>query len=114
VDNGKTFIHDEATGNPIFVRPHLLEITRQPNGVNHFRATTKHINAAGPLVKVEALTDWGASVQVELSQEQFRALRLVKDEVVFITPREVAVFDKDEFEKDEPRAGSSDRAAAAC
>jgi sulfate/thiosulfate transport system ATP-binding protein len=95
VDDGKTYIHDEATGKPIFVRPHLLEITRQPNGGNHFRATTKHINAAGPLVKVEALTDWGATVRVELSQAQFRALQLAKDEVVFITPKEIAVFDKD-------------------
>jgi sulfate/thiosulfate transport system ATP-binding protein len=95
VQEGKTYIHDQGTGQAIFVRPHLLEITRQPNGGNHFRAVTKHINAAGPLVKVEALTDWGAIVRVELSQAQFRALQLAKDEVVFITPREAAVFDKD-------------------
>jgi len=96
IDDGKTYFHDEASGKPIFVRPHLLEITRQPNGGSHFRAITKHINAAGPLVKVEALTDWGATVRVEMSQAQFRALHLVRNEVVFITPKEVAVFDKDE------------------
>ena len=96
VDEGKTYIQGEADGHPIFVRPHLLEITRQPNGANHFRATTKHINAAGPLVKVEALTEWGATVRIELSQAQYRALQLAKDEVVFITPKEIAVFEKDE------------------
>jgi len=93
VDEGKTYFHDDATGRPIFIRPHLLEVTRQPNGANHFRAVTKHINAAGPLVKVEAVTDWGATVRVELSQAQFRALALAKGEVVFLTPKEVTIFD---------------------
>jgi sulfate/thiosulfate transport system ATP-binding protein len=96
VHDGKTYIHDEATGNQVFVRPHLLEITRKPDGANTFRATTKHINAAGPLVKVDAVTEWGAPVQVEMSQEQFRALQLVKDEVVFIIPKEITVFEKGE------------------
>ncbi|HEX4076093.1 MAG TPA: sulfate ABC transporter ATP-binding protein [Candidatus Acidoferrales bacterium] len=108
IDGGKTYFHDEASGKPIFVRPHLLEITRRPNGASHFRATIKHINAAGPLVKVEAVTDWDAVVRVELSQAQFRALQLTKDETVFVTPKEVAVFDKDE-----PGANAADRAAAA-
>jgi hypothetical protein len=75
------------------VRPHSLAISRQPNGSgNHFRAITKHINAAGPLVKIEAVTDWGAPVHVELSHECFSALQLAKDETVFVIPRDVAVF----------------------
>lgn len=92
VDNDKTYIHNSATGNLVFVRPHLLDIARQPDGPNHFRATTKHINAAGPLVKIEAVTEWGAPVHIEMSQERLRDLRLVKDEVVFVVPKEVAVF----------------------
>lgn len=96
VDNDKTYIHNSATGNLVFVRPHLLDIARQPDGPNHFRATTKHINAAGPLVKIEAVTEWGAPVHIEMSQERLRDLRLVKDEVVFIVPKEVAVFQKNE------------------
>ena len=43
-----------------------------PTAASHFRATIKHINSAGPLVKIEAVTEWGAPVQVEMSQEQFR------------------------------------------
>jgi sulfate/thiosulfate transport system ATP-binding protein len=99
VDNGQAYIDDQATektGNLVFVRPHLLEITRQPNGANHFRATTKHINSAGPLVKVEAVTKSGAVVHVEMSQEKFHNLRLGKEEEVFITPKDIAVFQKDE------------------
>jgi sulfate/thiosulfate transport system ATP-binding protein len=94
LDNEKAFVHEPANGNLVFVRPHLLEIARQPEGASHFRATTKHINAAGPLVKIEAVTEWGAPVHVEISQERFRALQLAKDEIVFISPKEAAVFQK--------------------
>ncbi len=82
-------------GHIVFVRPHALEITRHPNGANHFRATTKHIHAAGPFVKVEAVTEWGAAVHVEMAQERFRDLALRKDEEVFITARDLAVFSKE-------------------
>jgi len=94
LDNEKAFVHEPANGNLVFIRPHLLEIARQPEGASHFRATTKHINAAGPLVKIEAVTEWGAPVHVEISQERFRALQLAKDEIVFISPKEAAVFQK--------------------
>src|SRR5580698_3117759 len=95
IDNCTAHIDREATGHVVFVRPHALEITRHPNGANQFRATTKHINAAGPLVKVEAITEWGAAVHVEMPQERFRALALHKGEEVFITPRDLAVFAKE-------------------
>jgi len=95
VDNGTARIDREATGHLVFVRPHALEIARNPNGGNHFRATTKHINAAGPTVKVEAVSEWGALVHVELSQERFRELDLHKGEEVYITPRDLAVFAKE-------------------
>ena len=95
VDNGEAYIDGavtDKTGNLVFVRPHLLEINRQPNGANHFRATTKHINAAGPLVKIEAVTEWGTTVQIEMSQERFRELALGTQETVFVTPKDLAVF----------------------
>ncbi len=94
VDDGTTYIDENASGHLLFVRPHLLDIARQPSGPASFRATTKHINSAGPLVKVEAVTEWGAPVHIELSQDRFRALQLAKGEVVFIIPRDVAVFEK--------------------
>jgi len=95
VDDGKAYIQETDTGNLAFVRPHLLEIARQPNGTNHFRATTTHINSAGPVVKVDAITEWGAPVHVEMSQERFQALRLAKNELVFVTARDIAVFGKE-------------------
>jgi sulfate/thiosulfate transport system ATP-binding protein len=102
VDDGKAYIHESDTGNLAFVRPHLLEITRQPNGANHFRATTTHINSAGPVVKIDAVTEWGAPVHVEMSQERFRALALAKNETVFVTPKDIAVFRGDKPDRNRP------------
>ena len=92
IDNGKAYIHNEETEHVVYVRPHLLGIDRHANGGNHFPARIKHINSAGPLVKVEAITEWGALVHVELSQERFQTLHLVKDESVFVIPKDVKVF----------------------
>lgn len=103
VHDGEAYIHDagcaqaaepDPLNTVVYVRPHALEINRHPNGGSHFRASIKHINSAGPLVKVEAITEWGALVHVEMPQEKFRDLRLVKGEPVFIIPKEVKVFQK--------------------
>src|SRR5260370_8896938 len=40
----------------------------------------KHINSAGPLVKVEATAEWGAPVYVEMPRERFQSLQLTKKE----------------------------------
>jgi sulfate transport system ATP-binding protein len=103
VDDGQASLHHgpAPTGETlpdqdtvVYVRPHFLEIHRQPNGGRHFRAVVKHINRAGPRVKIDALTEWGDLVQVELPQEKFRELRLSRDEAVFLTPKEMKVFGK--------------------
>jgi len=99
VDGGKTYIHERETGHLVYVRPHLLDIARLPNGGDHFRAKIKHINAAGPLVKVEAVTDWGALVHVEMPQDRFSTLHLLKDESVFVIPRDLKVFKVHEAER---------------
>lgn len=101
INEGQTYLHDHATqaqgahgadDTVVYVRPHFLEIHREPNGAATFRATIRHINAAGPLVKVEAFTEWGGPVQVEMSQDRFRELRLAKNDEVFIIPKEVKIF----------------------
>jgi sulfate/thiosulfate transport system ATP-binding protein len=96
IDGGKTYIHERETGHLVYVRPHLLDIDRNldrlSNGEGHFRARIKHINAAGPLVKVEAITEWGALVHVEIPQDRFLTLHLLKDEAVFVIPKDLKVF----------------------
>ena len=94
LEGDKAYIHERETGHVVYVRPHLLEIARLPNGGRHFRAHIKHINAAGPLVKVEAVAEWGDPVHIEMSQEKFQDLKLSKDEAVFVIPKDVKVFEK--------------------
>ena len=82
----------DAKSALVFVRPHLLEIEHQRNGGDNFRARVTHINAAGPLVKVDLLTDWGAPVHVEISHERYSSLGLQREDEVFVRPRERKVF----------------------
>lgn len=79
----------------VFVRPHLLDVHRQPTGASGFMATIDHLNPARPLVKLELTSEWGDPIQVEITQERYRALELKKGLQVFVTPREVTVFDED-------------------
>jgi sulfate transport system ATP-binding protein len=94
LDDETPAIHNVDTGEFVYVRPHLLEIQRQPNGGSNFRAIIKNINSAGPLVKIQALSEWGAPVQIEISQERFHELQLAKEETVFVVPKELKVFHK--------------------
>jgi ABC-type sulfate/molybdate transport systems ATPase subunit len=79
----------------IFARPHLLEIDYQPTAPPQFRATVTHLNAAGPVVKVELATQSGAVVHVELSQERYRHLQLQKGAEVFVGVKDMQVFTED-------------------
>jgi sulfate transport system ATP-binding protein len=75
-----------------YVRPHLMDIERFPKSRNHFPGRVVRINAAGPLVKVELVTERGQTVQVEISHERYRELQPAKNEMVFVGPREMRVF----------------------
>jgi sulfate transport system ATP-binding protein len=84
--------HPDSEKAVVYVRPHLFEVHSHPFGEHSFKATVSHVNPAGPVVKVEVVTEWGDSVQVELPQERYRSLKLEKGAVVFLSPREFAVF----------------------
>jgi len=73
---------------PVFIRPHQLDIHAEQPANGHVRARVIHVNPAGPLVKVELLTDTGDAVRVELPQDRYRDLALTRDDDVFITSRE--------------------------
>jgi sulfate transport system ATP-binding protein len=92
VDNGETYIQGSESDHRVYVRPHALEISREANGGSHFRARIKHINSAGPQVKVDAVSEWGDVFQVEMPQQRFRSLQLKSDEEVFVTPGEMKTF----------------------
>jgi len=66
----------EARLATLYIRPHQLEIRLEEGGAQQFRARVRHVNPAGPLVKVDLVAEWGDPVRVELSQERYRALGL--------------------------------------
>ncbi len=78
----------------VYVRPHLLDVDRQA-GKNSFRAHVKSINSAGPLVRIEVINDVGDLIQVEMPQERYQTLKIQKGEFVFVTPKEVKIFNED-------------------
>ncbi len=87
---------NDAQRAMLYIRPHHIDIDHKPRGEYHLRARVKHINRAGPLVKIELRTEWGELIHVEMSQERFRKLHLKRDIDVFAIPREMKIFPADE------------------
>jgi len=99
VENGRLrFGAEPINGNgatpksKVYVRPHLLEVSNSPAGQDSFAATVRQINSAGPLVKLELVTEWGDPVSAEISHDRFRALDLQPRARVYLIPKENRVF----------------------
>jgi sulfate/thiosulfate transport system ATP-binding protein len=103
IERGKAYIGSLAFDAPahagreagiatLYIRPHQLEIERVGAGAQQFRARVAHVHAAGPLVKVDLVADWGDPVRVELSQERYRALALEAGTDVFVRPTDMRIF----------------------
>jgi hypothetical protein len=58
-ESGEYCVFNHAAPALVFARPHFLQIDHQPTGQPQFRATITHLNAAGPVVKVELATGAG-------------------------------------------------------
>ncbi|PKO46512.1 MAG: sulfate ABC transporter ATP-binding protein [Betaproteobacteria bacterium HGW-Betaproteobacteria-22] len=91
--------HPDTQNSPAlaFVRPHDIEIynTQHPDKVG-FEAIVRYVNAVGPLVRVELeRADHTELIEAELTQERFRELDLTAAQHVFIYPRNVRVFLKE-------------------
>lgn len=82
----------EATTAVAYARPHLLDIEHQSTEPPQFRATIEHLNTAGPLVKVELVTEPGTVVHEEFSQERYRQLELHRGAEVFVRVKDMQVF----------------------
>ncbi len=74
------------------VRPYELDLAPRANGKPGFRATVRHINSAGPQVKVELTATSGDPVHVELPHDRYQALKLTPGAEVFVVPRDINVF----------------------
>ncbi len=69
------------------VRPHMLEVHLQRRAPEQFEARLLRLNAAGPVVKLELMAEWG-EVFVEIPHDRCRALQLHAGARVFLSVRE--------------------------
>lgn len=84
--------NEETKTARVYVRPHLLEISREAAAEGSFRAQVKYLNPAGPYVKVELSSEWGGMVEAHISHERYRALALKKDDRVFVRMKDDKAF----------------------
>jgi sulfate transport system ATP-binding protein len=85
--------HDTAAPRPAqgFARPWELELALEASQ-GGFWATLRHVNPAGAVVKLELEDAEARLVQVEVSREQFEALRAAAGDRLYVRPRQVRVF----------------------
>jgi sulfate transport system ATP-binding protein len=76
-----------------YVRPHNVDLSRHRNGTPAIPVRVQHVNAAGPIARLELIrTDNGEELSVELPREEHAALGLVAGEEAFAKLRKVQVF----------------------
>ncbi len=85
--------HERAEKVTAFVRPHDIDIARQP-AEGALAATVAHVHPVGPVVRVE-LQHGGEIVEVELSRERHAMLQLAVGQEVWFRPRQMRVFGAD-------------------
>ncbi len=107
VDNGKLRIGQVDVGHSAeasgadgpavaYVRPHDLEIRRAAENGSSLPARVRHINSAGPVVRVQLeLIGTDQGVEAELTRERYRELALADGEQVYVMLRNARVFPAD-------------------
>ena len=73
----------------MYVRPHQLTVTRSPVSGDSVKVTIAFLNPAGSIVKIDTRSHDGNLFQVEISQEEYKALKLAKNDEVFLTPKNI-------------------------
>jgi len=73
----------------VYVRPHQMAVERSRPGADAIAATIQFINPAGSVVKIEAKSLSGQLIQVEMTQQEYAFLKLVKGEEVYLTPKDM-------------------------
>jgi len=89
--------HPEAEQQPAlaYVRPHDIEIERADLGDAALAARVVHVNAVGPVVRLELAQEGeaqAAPIHAEISRERFRELQLVAGDRVYLRPRRFDLF----------------------
>jgi len=78
-----------------YARPHEIDVYREPSVEGLLPAKVEHIAPRGAVVRVElSARSANGTLEVELTREQQRHLRLVPGENVYVRPRVLRVFEK--------------------
>ncbi|MGY8677272.1 sulfate/molybdate ABC transporter ATP-binding protein [Bradyrhizobium sp. UFLA05-153] len=79
-----------------YVRPHEIKVRAQSHGTSVIPATIKHVNSAGPLVRLELeRTDDGTRLTVDLTKEESSQISLQPGCQIFVELKNVRVFSED-------------------
>ncbi len=85
--------HSRVHADVAYVRPHDIEILRQPDDNTDFQATINYIHAIGAIVRLELVrADNNTLVEAELTRERYDELKLTEGETVYLKPRNLRVF----------------------
>jgi sulfate transport system ATP-binding protein len=87
---------DTAAPLLAYARPHELELTREPGTEPALEAEVLHVQAVGPLVRIELRRcDNQGMIEADLTKERYRELACQTGEHVYVRPRSVRVFEQD-------------------
>lgn len=76
-----------------YVRPHQVDLLRTRNGTPVIPVKVTHVNAAGPVARLELVrTDNGEELSVELPRERYAQLGLTVGEEAFAKLKKLQVF----------------------
>ncbi|HZC81389.1 MAG TPA: TOBE-like domain-containing protein, partial [Nitrospiraceae bacterium] len=76
-----------------FVRPHDLELSSTRTTTAQLEATVRFVIAAGSRVRLELVSkDSTQTIEVELTKERYRELKLRQGDVVFVHPKQQQIF----------------------
>ncbi len=78
-----------------YVRPHEMTLARSADhaGDGHIAGMVTHVNAAGPIVRVELKTEDQRHLVIDVPHDRFGALRVERGDRVFAAPRDLRVFE---------------------
>jgi sulfate transport system ATP-binding protein len=80
----------------VYVRPHELDLDKIGDADNCLRAKVVHVNPAGSVVKVRVLAeDFGLMINVDLTPERYKGLRLAQGDQVYVSPKSAKIFEPD-------------------
>ena len=81
-----------ATAARVFVRPHDLDLAREPGNAPSLPVLVTDIHAAGPTVRLRLQTPMGDQLTAIISQKRHRELGVQCGDRVHVAPRDLHVF----------------------